>query len=57
MAEKVLEVRMLTALEGPDVSVPAGGSVKLPQAEAKRYLDAGLAEPVARTAAQRAEKR
>ena len=57
-AGKTVKVRMLQSIAGPDLVAHPGDEVALEAAEAKRVLEAGLAEPVAtRGGASGAEKR
>jgi hypothetical protein len=50
-------VKLLTSAAGENFSYAPGDEIQLPADEAKRFLDAGLAEPVAKRASAKAEKR
>jgi len=50
-------VRLLTSIAGENFSHAYGEEVQLDSAEAKRFLEAGLAEPVAKRASSKSEKR
>ena len=52
-----VKIRLLTSIAGDNYSHSAGDEVSLESAEAKRFLEAGQAEPVATRAAKTAEKR
>jgi hypothetical protein len=52
-----LKVRLLSSIAGDNYAHGAGEEITLDSAEAKRFLDAGLAEPVATRTAAKAEKR
>lgn len=52
-----VKVRLLSSIAGDNYAHNAGDEVTLDSAEAKRFLDAGLAEPVATRTAAKSEKR
>jgi hypothetical protein len=50
-------IKLTTSLAGPNFSHQPGDEITVDAAEAKRFLEAGLAEPVAKRTAKSAEKR
>lgn len=52
-----VKVRLLTSIAGENYAHNAGDEVTLDSTEAKRFLEAGLAEAVATRTAAKAEKR
>jgi len=50
-------VRMLDSVAGTEFSASAGEEIEVDAKVAKSWLEAGLAEPVAKRAAKSAEKR
>ena len=52
-----VNIRLLTAMAGVDFSHAAGDEIALDAAAAKRLIENGDAEPVAKRATDKAEKR
>lgn len=52
-----VKIRLLSGIAGDNFSHAAGEEISVDSAEAKRFLEAGLAEPVATRTAKSAEKR
>ena len=50
-------VRMLTSVAGVDFSVAPGQEIDFPDETAKRYLEAGMAEPVRQAKVEKATTR
>ena len=50
-------VRLLESIAGENHSHAAGEQISVDSAEAKRFFEAGIAEPVAKRTAEKAEKR
>ena len=50
-------IRLLESLAGPDHSHSVGEELTVDAVEAKRFLEAGIAEPVSKRTADKAEKR
>jgi hypothetical protein len=51
------QVKLLTAMAGIDFSHNQGDVIDCNEAEAKRFIEAGIAEPVAATKVERAVKK
>lgn len=49
-----MKIRMLTAMAGANFSHNRGDEVEYPDATAKRYIEAGIAEPVREAKVERA---
>lgn len=52
-----VKVKLLSSIAGDNYTHEAGDEISLDSAEAKRFLEAGIAEPVATRTAKSAEKR
>jgi hypothetical protein len=50
-------ITLLTSIAGENFSYAPGDEISVDAAEAKRFLEAGLAEPVAKRASSKTEKR
>jgi len=51
-----MKVKLLTSLAGENFSHAAGEEIEMDEAEAKRFIEKGLAEPVKKTNAKRTSK-
>jgi hypothetical protein len=57
MTEKTMEVRLTVCRANPDSAHVAGDTITVATSEGRALIEAGQAEPVARTRAASAEKR
>lgn len=51
-----MKIKMLTAIAGVDWDAPAGAEIDVDDAQARRLIKAGLAEPVRKAKVERAVK-
>jgi len=52
-----MKIRMLTSMAGADFSLNNGDEIEVTDAEGKRYINAGIAEPVIDSKIERAVKK